>query len=153
MKPYADSSVIIALYLQDVHTPKAFAWWKKLDEQPFPWNPLHRLEVRNMLRKLPGDTNRPMRISAEEAAEAMRSLDFDLAAGDYITANLSWLDVLRKAESLSAKHTLKTQCRAMDLWHCAAGPHDIKCSREKQYSRFPIWIFFPRRGRDYQGRL
>jgi predicted nucleic acid-binding protein len=120
MKPYADSSFIASLYLQDVHTPKAFAWWRKLDEQPLPWNPLHRLEVRNILRKLPADTNRPRRISEQEAAEALRALDFDLAAGDYTAANLAWLDVLRKAEALSAEHALKTQCRAMDLWHCAA---------------------------------
>ena len=120
MKPYADSSFIVPLYLQDDHTPNAFAWWRKLDEQPLPWNPLHRLEVRNILRKLPGDTNRARRVTAQEAAEALRALHSDLAAGDYLPANLTWLDVLRKAESLSVKHALNTQCRAMDLWHCAA---------------------------------
>jgi hypothetical protein len=59
----------------------------------------------------------------------LRALDFDLAAGDYVPANLAWLDVLRKTESLSAKHSLKTQCRAMDLWHCAAAlDTDCACS-------------------------
>jgi predicted nucleic acid-binding protein len=120
MKPYADSSFIVSLYLQDAHTPTAFAWWKKLDGQPLPWNPLHRLEVRNILRKLPGVSNRPQRVSEQQAAEALRALEFDLAAGDYTTTNLAWLNVLREAEFLSTKHALKTQCRAMDLWHCAA---------------------------------
>jgi len=124
MKPYADSSFIVSLYLQDDHSPSAFAWWRELDGQPLPWNPLHRLEVRNIIRKLPGNTSRQRRVTKQEAAEGLRALDFDLAAGDYVAANLAWLDVLRQAESLSAKHAVQTQCRAMDLWHCAAALDD-----------------------------
>jgi hypothetical protein len=71
-----------------------------------------------------GDTSRQRRVTKQEAAEGLRALDFDLAAGDYVAANLAWLDVLRQAESLSAKHAVQTQCRAMDLWHCAAALDD-----------------------------
>ena len=49
MKAYADSSFIVALYVQQQSSPKAIAFMERYG-QALPFTPWHRLEVRNALR-------------------------------------------------------------------------------------------------------
>ena len=49
MKAYADSSFIVALYVQQQSSPKAIALMERYG-QALPFTPWHRLEVRNAHR-------------------------------------------------------------------------------------------------------
>ncbi len=49
MEAYADSSFLVSLYGEDANSPAAQRWMSRRAEV-LPFNPLHRLEVRNAIR-------------------------------------------------------------------------------------------------------
>lgn len=115
MSLYADSSFLVAVCARNAHTSAALALWRELEETPLPFHPIHRLEVRNAIRRMvfTGDI---------EAPAARRALD-DLAAdmgGDFPHLALNWTDVLRRAEDIGSAHTPDTGLRSMDAFHLAA---------------------------------
>ena len=116
MKAYADSSFIVALYLQQQSSAKAIGLIERYG-QALPFSPWHRLEVRNAIRlavfqKL---------IDAAQAKTQLKQLDTDLKEETLLTHTpTDWTDVLREAEKLGAAHNEIIGCRSTDLFHVAA---------------------------------
>ena len=116
MKPYADASFIVALYLQQESSPAAVAYMQR-HGAPLPFTPWHRLEVRNALRlavfhKL---------IDASQSKTQLKQLEVDLQEETLLMHTpVDWLAALREAEKLGAAHAEILGCRSADIFHIAA---------------------------------
>lgn len=119
MNPYADSSFLISLYVPNDNTDDAFDIWERIGAPALPFNPMHRLEVRNGIRQMVFETDRDRRIDHHTAHLALTELERDVGR-DLLHQPLVWTNLLRRAESLSAEHTERTGIRAYDLFHVAA---------------------------------
>jgi len=123
LKAYADSSFIVALYLQQESSVAAAAFLKR-SRQPLPFTPWHRLEVRNAIRlsvfhKL---------IEASQAFTQLKLVDMDLRDETLLMHTaVDWVEVLRAAEKLGAAHSETIGCRSGDLFHVAAAV-ELGCS-------------------------
>lgn len=116
MRAYADSSFIVALYLQQQSSPKAIAFMEGYGKG-LPFTAWHRLEVRNAIRLAVFHAA----IDASQAKSQLKQLDGDLK-DEVLLSHLviDWTDVLREAEKLGAAHNEVIGCRSADLFHAAA---------------------------------
>jgi predicted nucleic acid-binding protein len=112
LKIYADSSFLVALYVEaDVN-------WSRANRQlartasPIAVTPLQRLELRNAIRLCAWRRH----INESAARAAIRQADEDLRNGFLVHAVASFTDVCRSADQLSADHP---GCRTLDLIHTA----------------------------------
>lgn len=115
MTGYADSSFLISLTVEDGNTEDARRFMSR-NPGPLPFNPLHRLEVRNGLR---------LRVHRDEIdtvrrAAALRQIEEDLEDGVLVHQAIPWTEAMRKAEQLSAAHAERIGSRAADTLHVAA---------------------------------
>jgi predicted nucleic acid-binding protein len=116
LKVYADSSFLVALYLQQHSSTAATAFLQRHGE-PLPFTPWHRLEVRNAIRlavfhKL---------IDLSQGRTQLKQMDTDLHDETLLLhMPVDWVAVLREAEKLSAVHAKTFGCRSGDLFHIAA---------------------------------
>jgi len=116
LKAYADSSFIIALYLQQQSSAGAIAFLQRHGE-PLPFTPWHRLEVRNAIRlavfyKL---------IAVPQSKIQLKQMDLDLQDETLLVHTpVDWVAVLSEAEKLGAAHAEDLGCRSGDLFHIAA---------------------------------
>ena len=116
MKAYADSSFIVALYLQQQSSPKAIACLERYG-RALPFTPWHRLEVRNAFRLVVWQKV----IDSVSAKTQLKQLDTDLKEEALLVhETIDWTDVLREAEKLGAAHNETIGCRSADLFHVAA---------------------------------
>lgn len=116
MKAYADSSFIVALYLQQQSSPKAIVCWERYG-RALPFTPWHRLEVRNALRLAVWQKV----TDSVSARTQLKQLDTDLKEEVLLVhETIDWTDVLRAAEKLGAAHNETMGCRSADLFHVAA---------------------------------
>jgi len=116
LKVYADSSFLVALYLQREHSPAAAAFMQS-HGRALPFTPWHRLEVRNAIRLAVFQGL----IESRQARTQLKQLDADLREETLIVhAPADWTSVLRRAEQLGAAHNEVTGCRSSDLFHTAA---------------------------------
>ena len=83
--------------------------------EALPFNPLHRLEVRNALRL----GLKRGELSADECKMAFSQLDADIQEGFLEHSPLDWTNALRRAEALSVAHTAILGNRAADILHVA----------------------------------
>ena len=115
MKAYADSSFIVALYLQQESSPVAVAFMQR-HGAPLPFTPWHRLEVRNAIRlsvfhKL---------IDAPQGRTQLKQMEVDLHEETLLVHTpVEWVAVLREAEKLGAARSESLGCRSADLFHVA----------------------------------
>jgi len=113
---YADSSFLVALYLQRERSPAAAAFMQS-HGLALPFTPWHRLEVRNAIRLAVFQGL----IDSRQARTQLRQLDADLHEETLIVhAPVDWVTVLRRAEQLGAAHHEMIGCRSSDLFHIAA---------------------------------
>jgi len=113
---YFDTSYLVALYVPNDHTSAALNYRAKHVSGPMPFTPLHRLELRTVVRQCAyADL-----ISEAEARRVLRNIDDDLDDGTLVHAPLDWTKSLRLAEAVAGRHALKMPCRSLDLWHVAA---------------------------------
>jgi predicted nucleic acid-binding protein len=116
LKAYADSSFIVALYLQQQSSTAAAAFMQRHGE-PLPFTPWHRLEVRNAIRlavfhKL---------IDSLQSKAQLKQMDADLHDETLLVhTSVDWVAVLREAEKLGVAHAETFGCRSGDLFHVAA---------------------------------
>lgn len=115
MTVYADSSFIVSVILPSPEAGPALALWEDVESVPLPFNPIHRLEVRNALRR----AEHHGRIDHHTTVSLLRELEADLGR-DFVHQALDWTRVLATAEDLGARHAAKTGVRAYDLFHLAA---------------------------------
>jgi len=112
---YADSSFLMSLTVEDANTEEAKRFMAR-HPTVLPFNPLHRLEVRNglRLRVWRGEIDAPRR------AAALRQIEEDLADGILVHRTMPWTDALRRAEQLSVDHAERIGSRSADTLHVAA---------------------------------
>jgi predicted nucleic acid-binding protein len=116
LKAYADSSFIVALYLQQERSSEASVLMQRYG-QALPFTPWHRLEVRNAIRLAVFQGL----IDSHLAKPQLRQLDSDLYDQTLLAhQSIDWTDVLREAERLGAAHNERLGCRSADLFHVAA---------------------------------
>jgi len=113
---YADSSFIVALYLQQQSSATAAAFMQR-SGAALPFTPWHRLEVRNAIRLAVFHGA----INAQQGKTQLKQMESDLREGALIAHEpMDWVTVLREAESLGARHNERIGCRSADLFHVAA---------------------------------
>jgi len=115
MMAYADSSLLLKLYLREPETPAALAAVRAL-AQPIAFTYLHRLEIGNAIRR--NAACKKVRMS--QAVKAMRTLRLDVRGGFYSLPVLDWHAVFLRANRLSQRHARKRLVRSLDLLHVAA---------------------------------
>jgi predicted nucleic acid-binding protein len=121
VKAYLDSSVLVALYVNEARSPRARAEARK--HLPIPWTPLHDLEVVNALRRLHG-----MKVlDSNELDGLMSHIDEDERLGRLERPVLEFGAVFQRAGALSAAHTSTTLARAPGILHVASAI-EIGCS-------------------------
>jgi predicted nucleic acid-binding protein len=115
LNAYADSSFIVALYLQQQSSSKAIAWLEA-SGQALPFTPWHRLEVRNAIRLAVCHQV----IDPPQAKTQLKQIETDLKEETLIIhQSVDWTDALRQAEKLGAAHNERIGCRSADLFHVA----------------------------------
>jgi hypothetical protein len=120
---YADTSLLVSLYLADANTPAALAAVTTA-AQPLILTTWQQFELENalQLRLFRRESTR----ADLNAAEA--SLTADLAAGIVVATNLPVASVLPLARQLTARHTALVGTRAFGVFHVAAALH-LKATR------------------------
>ena len=114
MDTYADSSFLVSLVSEDTNTAAARKFTARRNKL-LPFNPLHRLEVRNAIRF----AVRVGRLDRGQRHVALTKLDDGLREGLFVYTPLNWTDCLRRAEALSAAHTETLGSRSADILHVA----------------------------------
>ena len=102
---YADSSLLLKLYLLEPETPAALAALSSFAGSVI-FTPLHRLEIVNAIRR-------------KQALKALQTLRADLRSGFYLQPPLDWAKVFQRSHRLSRKHASKLLVRSLDLLHVA----------------------------------
>jgi hypothetical protein len=116
LKAYADSSFIVALYLQQQSSAVAAAFMQR-HGKPLPFTAWHQLETRNAIRlavfhKL---------IDSTQSKTQLKQMDADLRNETLLVHTpVDWVALLREAEKLGAAHAEDSGCRSGDLVHVAA---------------------------------
>ncbi|MBC8011992.1 MAG: PIN domain-containing protein [Burkholderiales bacterium] len=120
---YADTSLLVSLYLADANTPAALAAVTSA-ARPLLLTTWQEFEMENALRR------RLFRreSTAADLAQADASLRADLAAGVVVAATLPLPAVLLLARQLTADHTALLGTRAFDVFQVAAALH-LKAAR------------------------
>jgi len=115
---YADTSLLVSLYLADANTPAALAAVTSA-AKPLLLTTWQQFEMENALQ------HRLFRreCSPTDIVEAGERLQADLAAGAVITTNLPLPPVLALASNLTAVHSARFGSRAFDVFHVAAALH------------------------------
>lgn len=114
MQFYADSSFLVSLLSEDTNTAAARSFMAD-HSLALPFNPLHRLEVRNAIRF----AVKIGRLDRGQRHAAFAKLDADLLEQLLIYSSVNWTNALRRAEALSAAHTETLGNRAADILHVA----------------------------------
>lgn len=96
---YADSSLLLKLYLREPETPAALAAMGRASGPVF-FTELHRLEIVNAIRR----NLAAKRIRRSQALKALRTLRQDLRSGFYSLPPVDWPGVFRRAHRLSRRH-------------------------------------------------
>jgi len=120
---YADTSLLVSLYLADANTPAALAAVAAA-AQPLILTPWQQFELENALQ---------LRLFRREStradlAAAEASITADLTAGMIVATALPVGSVLTVARQLTARHTALIGARAFDVFHVAAALH-LKAAR------------------------
>ncbi len=115
MKAYADTGLLISLYLPETTTAAAQAAVSSLSS-PLPLLPLGLLELRNALNFA---INRG-RITASERDLLGKNLEGQIRSGFFTLVNLPSAELHEKARELSDRHTPLLATRSLDLLHVAA---------------------------------
>jgi predicted nucleic acid-binding protein len=91
---YADSSLLLKLYLREPETPAALEAMGRASGPVF-FTELHRLEIVNAIRRKLA----AKRIRRSQALKALRTLRQDLRSGIYTLQLVDWPGIFRRAFS------------------------------------------------------
>lgn len=120
---YADTSLLVSLYLQDANTTQALATVTNA-ARPLILTSWQQFEFENacQLRLFRQDSSRAdLDTAAAQLAE-------DISQGMVISTTLTLATVLSEARQLTSRHTALIGCRAFDIFHVAAAVQ-LKASR------------------------
>jgi predicted nucleic acid-binding protein len=127
---YADTSFLCSLYFRDSLSQKALVAYQQ--HRPiFAFTSWQRFELRNTIRL--ACVRNGGKLSPGNAFKAVQQ-DLDRAILRHLDAD--WMEILRKAESLSDKFTMKLQCKGADVIHVASA-----MELAARYSIEAFWTF------------
>ena len=120
MTAYPDTSFLCAFYLKQSHSPAAAAHAASMKE-PLHLTELLAYEFRQSLRfqVWRRSANPREGIAQADAQAALRQFDADLASGVALLVPSHFVDVLRRAEELSQRHTMTAGHRSFEVLHVA----------------------------------
>lgn len=115
MAAYADSSLLLKLYIRE---PDTVAAWQAVNriQGPLIFTPLHRLEMMNGIRRCAASR----KVTRAQAVRALLVLRGHLKGGRYTLPAVDWQAVFLRAHRLSQRHARKRLVRSLDLLHVAA---------------------------------
>lgn len=122
MTTYADSSALIALYVNEAHSREARRQIRAVAQVPF--TALHDLEVRNAFEALRGRRL----ITAKQLRALREHLEADVSAYRLCRTPLELGSIFADARALAERYTARILCRSLDILHVVAAK-TIGCSR------------------------
>lgn len=114
MSATADSSLIVALYLNESDSPRADAACAAV-EPPLLLTDWHRVEIANAFQRAVNTA----RITAGQATQLWQDFMGDIAAGRFKIISPDHTAVLNRTIALTDKHTATVGTRTLDLIHIA----------------------------------
>lgn len=114
MPAYADSSLLLKLYIREPETTAAWQVVNRMQE-PLVFTPLHRLEMLNGIRRCAATK----KVTRAQAVRAMLLLRAHVQGGRYTLPAVPWQAVFQRAHHLSRKHARNLLVRSLDLLHVA----------------------------------
>ena len=120
---YADTSVIVKLYIKEEHSRKTSDWIKNNDEA-IPLTLFHELEFTNAV-KLKQFRHE---MTQEEADLIFRKFEENEQRGVFYRPQINWSDVFAHSLYLSKTHTKNTGSRSLDIVHVSSA-HAIGATR------------------------
>ena len=120
MTAYPDTSFLYGFYLKESNSPAAAAHAATMKE-PLHLTELLRYEFRQSLRfQVWRRATHPREgVLQADADAALNQLEADLASGVAVLAPCDLLEVVRRADELSKRHTIKEGFRSFDILHVA----------------------------------
>lgn len=124
MNAFPDTSFLWAIYRQQYNSPEAAAYAATMKE-PLHLSELLLYEFRQSLRfqVWRHSANPREGVALADAEAALNQFEADLASKVAVLAPCNFLDVLRRAEDLSNRHTIAAGYRAFDVLHVATALH------------------------------
>jgi len=112
LSTYADTSVVVCLYVPDVHSPQAH---QHMARHPKVWlTPLHQAEFAHVVAQQIFQR----RISAVEAMRAYDSFEDDRRIGLWLASAMPEA-VFELVVDLARRHVARLGCRTLDTLHVA----------------------------------
>ena len=122
MKVYFDTGLLVKLYLIEQNSAEATALIQSHGTL-ICFCRLQQTELHNALYRKCGRGE----ITEKQLAMALRDVQADMDAGVLEVPDVEWSEVWLKADQLTAKHALATQCRTLEVLHVAVALQlDIK---------------------------
>jgi predicted nucleic acid-binding protein len=111
---FFDSGALIKVYVEEDASDLVAELVERCPQVPF--TPLVELEIRNTLRAMRGRK----RLSARGLKERLDWIDSDIEGGRLVRIAPEPSHLHDIAENLSARHTSRILCRALDILHVSA---------------------------------
>lgn len=111
---YADSSVLVSLYMLDANTARALPLVRSLI-QPLAFSALHQLEVRNAFSLAVFRRHH----SQVQADHAIQHFENDQKAGVLVASVVDWHAALNRAAFIATTVTPKVGSQSIDILHVA----------------------------------
>jgi len=120
VRAYPDTSFLCAFYLRQSNSPAAARHAATMKE-PLPLTELLQYEFRQSLRfqvwRRAGNPREG--VVQADADAALKLLEADLASGVVVVVPCNLVEVLRRADDLSRRHTIANGHRSFDILHVA----------------------------------
>jgi predicted nucleic acid-binding protein len=114
LKIYFDTGLLVKLYLTEQNSSEATAFIQSYGT-PICFCGLQQTELRNALYRKCGRRE----ITERQLAVALKDVQADMDSGALQMPDIEWPEVWTKADRLTAKYALTTQCRTLDVLHVA----------------------------------
>lgn len=114
MDTFFDSGALIKIYVDEDASKRVVSLVENCSQIPF--TPLIELEIRNTLRAMQGRNL----LTAKGLVERLRWLDSDVEEGRLVRIFPDLQRIHDIADELSARHTPRILCRALDILHVSA---------------------------------
>jgi len=122
LKVYFDTGLLLKLYLTEQNSPDAIALIQS-HGSPICFCGLQQTELRNAIYRKCGRGE----ITQRQLARTLKDIQADMDGGVLEIPDVEWREVWRKADQITAKYALATQCRTLDVLHVAVAMQlDIK---------------------------
>jgi hypothetical protein len=117
---YADPSFLFSFYAWDDNTAMAQELYHRDRRRPLIFTPWQRFELRNAVQIVTHRLRRAKLPIRFQSGNVFREIEADLLAGRLKHRENDWIETLKLAEELSARHTVTLGSASVDLWHVAS---------------------------------